>query len=513
MNRNTDPVVETRYGRLRGRSVDGVHVFKGVRYAVADRFMPPRPPQPWAGIIDAFEFGAIAPQTDPSPPPGLPPVILAHLPRSAGLPPPPRESEDCLFLNVWAPASPGRRAVMVWLHGGFFHSGSGNGVDGTRLARAHDVVVVSLNHRLNVFGFCHLEDIAGPDYAFSGNAGMLDIIAALEWVREHIELFGGDPDRVMVFGTSGGGMKTSFLMGSPRARGLLHRAGIQSGPGLRFMERDAASAVTERLLAELGLDRKGIDSLRTFEPQRLLAAAHTVARSLPPARFIDLPTFAPVLDPQLLPCQPFSPRAAPDVAPIPVLCGWTAQEMTFFMGNDPQGFALDEEGLRSRFVRLFGERAGTAEALYRSEFPGASPGELYIQAYSDLSLMLPVIAHAERLADRGSGGTWLYRLDLRSPALGGRLGAVHTLETPLIFDTAGANPLTSGSDDALQLAAQMSAAWARFAQTGAPGGDALPDWPCYERTERRVMILDVRSRVESDPGWRRREFLAPMLDV
>lgn len=515
MSRNIDPIVETRHGKLRGRSVDGVHIFKGIRYAVADRFMPPRPPEPWAGVVDALEFGAIAPQTDPAPPPGPPPVILAHLPRPAGSapPPPPPESEDCLFLNVWAPSSPGRRAVMVWLHGGFFHSGSGNGVDGSELARKRDVVVVSLNHRLNVFGFCHLADIAGADYAHSGNAGMLDIIAALEWVRDHIALFGGDPQRVMVFGTSGGGMKTSFLMGSPRARGLLHRAGIQSGPGLRFMERDAASAVTERLLAELKLDRSEVGTLRTIEPRRLLAAAHSVARQLRPARFIDLPTFGPVIDPQLLPRHPFSPGAAPDVAPIPVLTGWTSHEMTFFMGNDPQGFALDDEGLRSRLAKLFGERAAEAEALYRREFPSASPSELYIQAYSDLSLMLPVTAHAERLADRAGAGTWMYRLDLRSPALGGRLGAVHTLETPLIFDTAATNPLTAGSEAAGQLALLMSTAWTRFAQTGVPSADGLPEWPQYERASRNVMILDTQPRVDSDPGRQRLQWLAPWLGV
>jgi para-nitrobenzyl esterase len=381
-----EPVVETRLGKVRGVVADGVIAFKGLRYAVAERFMPPRAPAPWTGVQDAIAFGATAPQTNPNPPPGPPYVITAQFPRPANAPPPAKavESEDCLFLNVWtASAERGaKRPVMVWLHGGFFYGGSGATGDGSALAKRGDVVVVSLNHRLNAFGYCHLAEY-GSDFAHSGNAGMLDIVAALEWVRDNIEAFGGDPRRVMVFGASGGGMKTSFLMASPRAAGLIHRAGVQSGPGLRFMERDAASHATELLFAELGLKRGDVGGLRSMPVQQLLAGYHAVAEKLPPKRFIDLASFSPVIDPDLLPRHPFSPDAAPLTRTIPMLIGWNAQEMSFFMGNDPAGFELDEAGFRTRMQNFLGERANTAFDLYQRKYPGSSPSRRYIQAFSD----------------------------------------------------------------------------------------------------------------------------------
>lgn len=511
------PIVETRHGRLRGAQLPGCHVFRGIRYAAADRFMPPRAPEPWAGVREATAFGASAPQTNASPPPGPPYVILAQLPRPANAPPQQRlpESEDCLFLNVWTPAvRDGRkRAVMVWLHGGFFYSGSGSTTDGSRIAARGDAVVVSVNHRLNAFGYTHLADIAGPGFAQSGNVGMLDIVAALQWVRDNIEAFGGDPKRVMVFGTSGGGMKTSFLMASPRAKGLIHRAGVQSGPGLRFMERDAASQATERLLAELGLPRGRAADLATVPMARLLAGYHAVAAQTKPARFIDLPCFAPVIDPVVLPRHPFSPDAAPQTRDIPLLIGWNAQEMSFFWGNDPDAFTLDEGGLESRATALLGDGAPAVLTRYRDMLPQATPARRYLQLASDYNLMLPVIAQAERHARASRAGTWLYRLDYQSPALGGKLGALHTMEGPLLFDTVEASRALLGPGDAPQaLATTMSGAWTRFAQTGDPSGGGAPAWPRYDAKARATMLFDTpTSRVARDPGADARRALAPWL--
>lgn len=516
MANTADPVCETRFGKVRGVTGDGCHRFLGIRYATAQRFMPPVPPKPWSGVQDAVSFGASAPQTNSNPPPGPPYVITAQIPNPSGKPPPPRlpESEDCLFLNVWTPSvERGRKLpVMVWLHGGFFYAGSGSTVDGSGIAARGDAVVVSINHRLNAFGFTRLADIAGSEFAHSGNAGMLDIVAALEWVRDNIEAFGGDPGRVMVFGSSGGGMKTSFLMASPRAKGLLHRAGVQSGPGLRFMERDAASNVTDRLLSELGLQRSQAADLALVPQERLLAAYHAVAAALPAARFIDLPSFAPVIDPELLPVHPFSPSAAVGAEAIPMLIGWNAQEMSFFWGNDPEAFTLDEAGLQARAATYLGEAARTVIAHYRAAFPQGTPAQLHLQMFSDYSLMLPVLAQADRHAAAGSAGTFCYRLDYGSPALGGKLGALHTMETPLVFDRVEASRGLLGAGQGPQdIASVMSGAWARFAAAGDPNGAGLPEWPRYTTAERRIMLFDEQPNVAADPAGAARAAMAGLL--
>ena len=512
----SEPIVETRQGKLRGARTGSCISFRGIRYAVAERFMPPRQPEPWSGVRDALAPGASAPQTNANPPPGPPYVILAQLPRPANAPPPPKlaESEDCLFLNVWTPAlKDGRkRPVMLWLHGGFFYGGTGSTTDGSAIAG--DAVVVSINHRLNAFGYTHLADIAGADFAHSGNAGMLDIVAALEWVRDNIEAFGGDPKRVMVFGASGGGMKTSFLMASPRAKGLMHRAGVQSGPGLRFMERDAATAVTERLLAEVGLSRANARDLATIPMERLLAGYHAVAAAMPAKRFIDLPCFSPVIDPVLLPRHPFSPDAAPQAAAIPMLIGYNAQEMSFFWGNDPEAFTLDEAGLHERAQTYLGERADAILAQYRAADPQMTPARLHLQSFSDYSLMLPVLAQADRHAAAGAAQTFAYRLDYQSPALGGKLGALHTMESSFVFNTPEASRALLGPGDApVTLAKRMSDAWVRFATTGDPSGGDLPQWDAYTPDDRAMMLFDKTVQLANDPAGDARRAMAPLLNA
>lgn len=513
----TDPVAETRLGRVRGRREGDVLVFRGLRYARAERFMPPQSPEPWSGVADALTFGASAPQSNPNPPPGPPYVILSQLPRPASAPPPPPplpESEDCLFLNVWTSGlrDQRKRPVMVSLHGGFFYSGSGSGVNGAPLAARGDVVFVSVNHRLNAFGYTHLAGQGGADVAHAGNTGMLDIIAALEWVRDNIENFGGDPDRVTVFGTSGGGMKTSFLMASPRARGLLHRAAVQSGPALRFMEPDQAAAVTDRLLYRLGIPARDWQSLRTLPMQQLLAGYHAVAGDFPPRNFTHHASFAPVRDPLLLPQHPFSPQAAPDTHAIPMIIGSTGQEMSFFWGNDPAAFTLDETGLTTRAQGFLGDETDRILALYRAAYPEATPARRYLQLFSDYSIQAPIIAQAER---KTGAPAWLYRLDFQSPALGGKLGALHSLETPFILDTVESSRALVGDGDApLALARSMSNAWVHFAATGNPNDAAtgLPDWPAYDRTTRATMLLDTQCRVENDAARMAREALSPFVE-
>lgn len=511
------PVAATTHGRVEGLVVDSALTFKGIPYARAQRFMPPVAPEAWAGVRPAASFGASALQTNANPPPGPPAVILPQISQPEGAPPPPPpppESENCQYLNVWTSGlrDGGKRPVMVWLHGGFFYGGSGSTVDGSALAGRGDVVVVSVNHRLNVFGFCDLRDF-GDEFAHSGNAGMLDIIAALEWVRDNIEEFGGDPERVTVFGTSGGGMKAAFLMASPVAKGLFHRVAAHSGPGLRFMEPERSRAATEMLFRELGLSSGDVGALLKMPSDRLLAAYHAVAAALRPARFTDLASFAPVIDPDLLPRHPFSPDAAPLTREVPMILGWNAQEMTFFMGNDPEGFELDEGGLEARMEALFASKAAEILSLYRAAFPGISPSQLWIQAYSDYSVMAPVIAQAERRVASQGAPTWLYRLDFQSPALGGKLGALHTLEGNLLFNQPQrGRALLGDGPEPVGLARVMSSAWVRFATEGDPNGaEGLPAWPAFELSERGVMRFDTQCSAVSDPDADIRRAMSALL--
>jgi para-nitrobenzyl esterase len=515
-----EPVVETSLGKVRGRQANGVYAFKGIRYAAstagANRFMPPQPANPWGGVTDAFEFGASAPSSNPKPPPpGTPSrVILAQLPRPAGAPahPRPKESEDCLFLNVWtAGLKDGRkRPVMFWLHGGFFASGSGSGVDGTNLAKRGDVVVVSVNHRLNVFGFTHLAEAGGKDFAHSGNAGMLDIVAALRWVHDNIAAFGGDPKRVMVFGESGGGMKTSFLLAAPAAKGLVHRAGVQSGPGLKMVERAQAARVTETLLSELQLDARRVRDLQKLPVEQLLTAYFAVKAKHPEPQFTDLNSFAPVVDGDVLPRHPFDPDAPSLSADVPLLIGWNLSEMTFFMGADAAGFSLDEGGLRERVPQFLGSRAQQGIELYKRRYPQATPSQLYIQMWSDFSIMTATLQQAERKAAQGRTPAFVYRFDWKTPVLDGKLGSTHTLENPFVWnDTASAASLVGGGAEAARLAARVSDAWVTFCIDGAPGSgpNGLPRWPAYDVKSRPTMIIDNQSRVLNDPTREERVFL------
>lgn len=506
-----DPVVETTLGRVRGQGRNGSLAFLGIRYAEAERFRAPRKPKPHAGVTDALGFGASAPQTNPAPPAGPPQVILAQLPRPAGAPPPPRlpESEDCLFLNIWTAATGhgAKRPVMVWLHGGFFSSSSGSTVDGSAVASRGDVVVVSLNHRLNLFGFTALE---GEDFRHSGNLGMLDIMAALEWVRDNIAAFGGDPACVTVMGTSGGGMKTAFLAASPRSRGLLHRAAIHSGPVLRFMEREEASRAADLLFRELGAKPGEVDRLLKASTAELLGAYHRVAAQLPARSFTHLPCFAPVRDGDVLPENPFSPHALRQLEGLPLFIGSNHDEMSFFMGNDPAGFTLDEAGLTARVQDRAGGKAGTVLALYARLHPAMTPSQRWIRFFSDLSITVPTMLIARRKAAL-DGKVWRYRFDYPSPALEGKLGATHTLEGSLIFNTPGAGAALLGTGEVPgRLGREMSATWGAFARDGRVSPQPLP---AYTPANGATLVFGAApTHVEADADRDVFDLLAPLVE-
>src|SRR3984885_6048167 len=307
-------VADTAFGKVRGEEVQGIKIFKGVPYGATtagqNRFMPPADPAPWPGVRDALHYGPSTPQSDPGSPRAVSPLSTA----SANLPP---ESEDCLVLNVWTPAlKDGRkRPVLFWCHGGGFVSGSGSspGTDGANLARRGDVVVVTINHRLNVLGFTYLAEFGGSDFAASGDVGMLDIVHALGWVRKNIEQFGGDPNTVMIFGQSGGGRKVGTLLAMPSAKGLFHRAVIESGPTIKLVDRDQAIRVAEMLLMKLNVDKAQVRELQKMPVGRIMVALS---------------------------------------ADVPLMLGSTRTEMTLL--SDAAAFSLDEAGMRSRVKSLAG---------------------------------------------------------------------------------------------------------------------------------------------------------------
>src|SRR5216684_237635 len=311
----SSPVVEIASGKLRGANAAGVCAFKGIPYGASsagrNRFMAPQPPQPWVGVRDAFAYSGHALQSPKRP--KRRPELETILGPADTTP----EGEDCLTLNVWTPSlgDGAKRPVMVWLHGGAFAYGSGNRAvtDGANLARRGDVVVVSVNHRLNIFGFLHLADIGGPAWAHSGNAGVLDLVAALRWVRDNIAVFGGDPGNVTIFGESGGGGKVSVLLAMPAARGLFHRAVIQSGAAIRVSTSERANALAEAVLNEVGLGRGECERLQTLAAGRLLAAIGPASRAVGRTRWplLDRYDFGPVVDGRDLPQHPAEPSAPP----------------------------------------------------------------------------------------------------------------------------------------------------------------------------------------------------------
>ncbi len=517
----TDSIVETVNGKVRGRSIAGIHSFLGLRYGAStagrNRFIPPQKPQPWNGVQDALAYGNSAPQSNPSRQGSdLARSDIGRLIAGTDGPPPP-ESEDCLFLNVWTPGvnDNAKRPVMFWLHGGGFATGSDSSAlfIGANLARRGDVVVVGINHRLGALGFTHLGDLGGEALVHSGNVGMLDAVAALQWVRENIERFGGDPGRVMIFGESGGGQKVSMLLGSPPAKGLFHRAVIESGPGPKMMERDRATELARMLLAEVGLDAKRVNELQSLPLEKIMAAQFAVSAKLRGiAGIID--GFAPVLDPTVLPAHPFYPHATRISEDVRVIIGNNRTEMTLFA--DPAAFSLDDNGLKTRVKGMLGVRADSVIEVYRGANPHDTPSDLFFLIWTDYPTTIYSNNIAERRAALGNAPTYRYRFDWETPALGGRLKSPHTLEMPFVFDNVQVAPgLTGGaSPEAVALAARVSEAWIAFATRGDPNSkkSGLPPWPAYDSERRATMLFSNESKVVNDPASEQRKIMDSILN-
>jgi para-nitrobenzyl esterase len=490
-------VADTAFGKVRGVDVDGVKVFKGVPYGAStagqNRFMPPADPAKWTGVRDALAYGPSAPQTEP----GVRRTTSALAVAAAGLP---AESEDCLVLNIWTPAvGDGRkRPVMVWCHGGGFATGSGSSpvTDGANLARRGDVVVVTVNHRLNVLGFTFLEEPGGPEFAASGDVGMLDLVHALQWVRENIARFGGDPNTVTIFGQSGGGRKVATLLAMPGAHGLFHRAIIESGATIKLVEREQGTRVAGELLKKLELKKDQVRQLQSLPVERIMSAYFAVVRSMG----VDQMTqgFSPTVDGKLVPQHPFHPMASAVSADVPLMLGSTRTELT--SSADAAAFSLSEDGMRQRIRGLVGEQAGSIIDVYRKANPGATPSDIYFLIASDYRYSAPVMKIAERRAALGKGSVYLYYFRWETPVDGGRLKSPHTIEIPFAFDNIGvATRLTGGGPEAMALADKVSDAWIAFARTGNPNTSKLPRWPAFNPADRPTMVFNNESKVENDP--------------
>jgi para-nitrobenzyl esterase len=498
-------ITSTRQGEVRGREKDGVLLFAGIPYAAppvgARRFRPPAPPEPWAGVRDATSFGALSWQA-----PGTLGDLLA-MPKAAC-------DEDCLTLNVQTPAlDDGARPVMVWIHGGGFTGGTGATpwYNGQRFAQHGDVVIVTINYRLGALGFLHLAELGGEAYASSGLNGILDQVAALEWVRDNIASFGGDPGQVTIFGESAGGMSVGTLLGLPRAKGLFHRAVPQSGAAHNLSSTERAARVTELFLREAALP--DLDALLAADPQTLVDAQQKLPALLQRehlgetleegsganvAVVLGLP-FQPVADGVELPVPPIEAVRDGLAADVPLMVGTTRDEWNLV--HLTAGGPFDDAKLHRRLGRLFPE-ADEIIDVYRSGRPDASADQLWCAILTDVVFRIPAIRLAEAQAEHQPDHTFSYRFSWPSRAFGGVLGACHALEIPFVFDNlerGGAAMFLGEGETPAELARAMHDAWWHFARSSDPNHPGIPTWAPYDTGTRTTIDFDDQIEVLHDP--------------
>jgi para-nitrobenzyl esterase len=508
-------IVATKSGKIRGFTRNGVFIFKGVPYgdttAGDNRFMPPRPVKPWTDVRPTIAWGPVSP----------------HGPRAGWVNQEEQflyqwddgfAGEDMLRLNVWTPAvnDSSKRPVLVWIHGGGYASGSSQELrpyDGERLAREHDVVLVSMNHRLNVFGFLDLSQIGGEKYAQSGNASMLDLVQALEWVRDNIASFGGDAGNVTIFGQSGGGGKVTTLMAMPSAKGLFHKASAMSGSFIATWTPDGSKQLALAVMKELGLSASQVSRLHTVSVDALLNAGTTAAQKVAPFGFPAPGTppkinlgWQPVVDGVVLPENPFATAAPALSADIPFLVGNTFQEFAGGM-NNPQADKMTWEQVSAQFTPQIGARAAAAIDAYRKAFPSAKPFEVAGMIGADMFRRGTILQTDLKAAQPAA--VYAYWFGWKTPVLDGRPLAYHCQDLAFWFDNIDrCLQATGGGDDARKLASQMSGALVAFAKTGNPNHAGIPEWQPFTAANRAMMIWDTTSEVKIDPDQAARQALA-----
>lgn len=481
-------VAQTANGKVAGYIQDGVTIFKGIPYAKANRFEAPVQADSWEGIRSCRQYGPVSPQGARS---GWANDEIAFAFNwNDGV-----QGEDCLRLNVWTPALDSRkRPVMVWLHGGGYSAGSGQELpsyDGTSLAFAEDVVVVSINHRLNVLGFLDLSAY-GEKYAKSANAGLLDIVASLKWVRDNIAAFGGDPSNVTIFGQSGGGGKVTTLLATPCAKGLFHKAIVQSGSMLRTMESKYSRKIGIATVRNLGLDASSIDKISEVPYGELLAAGEkAIAQVKAEADRDGVASFifgwAPTVDGSVLPSQPFDPQAPAISADIPMIIGTTRHEfsMTTYV---PALRNAGREEVIGILKGRYGEGTERFLELFAKAYPGSKPADMLD---ADFVFRPGAIEQALRKSLQGAAPVYMYMFNWESPVLDGILRSTHCMEIPFVFNNADRHAsMTGGGAQAMELASKMSHCWAEFARCGKPSAEGLPEWEPFEAEKRAVMFFD-----------------------
>jgi para-nitrobenzyl esterase len=508
-------VAETTAGKIRGFRRNGVYIFKGVPYGAstsgARRFMPPVKPDRWTGIRNALQNGRVCPNQDSAHfdtdgknlANSDEDQFVLHRGAAATVP-----GEDCLRLNVWTQEINGshKRPVMVYMHGGGFSGGSGHDLlayDGESLARNHDVVVVTHNHRLNVYGYLNLAHLGGEEFASSANVGMLDLVAVLEWVRDNIATFGGDPGSVTIFGQSGGGGKIIALMAMPAAKGLFHRAIVQSGPFLKSLSPDYSGRLAELVIAELGLSKSQVNELQAIPVDRLSGAAAEAMKKMPrpkPSirRVYGEYDWGPTVDGHILPRHPFDPGAPEISADVPLITGTNLHE--FVNGLDrPDASAMKLEEVNRLVSEAFGDHGEAIIEAFRRDYPKVTPFDLYATIAASSQTRRPAFAQAFRKAALGAAPAYSYIFSWRTPVLDGRPGPFHACEIAFTFDNAEiCDHYSGGSPEAFALSRQMSAAWVSFARKGNPNHNGLPHWPTYTAEDRASMYFDTPCQVRHD---------------
>ncbi|MEM5318292.1 carboxylesterase family protein [Paraburkholderia sp. JHI869] len=491
----TSPVVETTGGKVRGAFTQSVFSFKGIPYGAdtsgANRFHPAKRID-WAGVRDALAFPSRAPQNEPD----------SALPYHTWAKDRGPMAEDCLALNVYTSTlqEGARKPVLVYLHGGGFSMGAAGapGLDGSNLAR-RDVVVVTVNHRLNLFGFLYLGTADGDFSADATNLGMLDIVRALKWIKENVARFGGDPNNVTLFGQSGGGSKVAVLMAMPEAHGLFHRAVIQSSSSLlRMASLEDAERNTHFFLRTLGVKQDRIRTLQELPIDTLLAAQAEAIRA---AGMID--NYRPVVDGAILPCQPFDVEAVRLSASIPLLTGWCENEQRLAFAPTPGIFNMDFQeavAATARSLCISIHDATRLLAAYRNGRPLDSSGDLFTQAFGDYRYRRSVTHAAQRQTIGASAPVYMYMLNWKSPVQNGLLRSPHTLCVPFVFANVDlASGITGVGRDRYLLQDEMAQSWVAFARSGDPNHSGLPTWAPYDLVDRQTMVFGSPSRVETDP--------------
>lgn len=500
--------VEVESGKVAGYIARGIHTFRGIPYAktteAGNRFLPPLKCTPWTGIRSSRQHGFVCPQA--------PRTAWANDEEAFmfdwddGVP-----GEDCLRLNIWTPgiADHRKRPVMVWLHGGGFTAGSGQELpsyDGESLARRGDVVVVTLNHRLNILGFLDLSQY-GARYAQSGNVGMLDIVAALGWVRGNIAQFGGDPGRVLIFGQSGGGAKVGTLMAMPAAKGLFHRAVVESGSFTLSNTQEKAQKLAELVIAELGLNASTVDRLQALPYSELLRASDAVMRIMNPPmdwsfpdirKFETMLSFGPVVDGNVLPEHPFK-RGAPLLsADVPMIIGTTLNE--FGTGiNHPEYEQMTDVDVEAKVEAVYPGHGRSIVAAFRQRTPRAKPYDLLSRIIA-APVRHGAIEQAAAKAALHRAPAYLYWFTWQTPIFDGRPGAFHCSEIAFVFsNTQRCATMTGGGRDARALSAKMADTWIQFARTGDPNHAGIPHWAPFSPKTIPTMAFDSNVKLLLDP--------------